>query len=223
LIPFFTVYLEPVSYLLFFLFFLIYLKVEPSNKIWAFIIYYFIATLLMTIAAIKAFYNERNIGIYNVFLLFNLTIICYYFFKILIFRFKNIFIGLVYLLGVVYIIIKNLVFKDYGLFDSIGFSSLSAITVLFSLFYYRQILKKIDDTVIYYTLDFWIISALFTYNLGAFLIFLSFYFLTDRIIDSYSDSERDLLTLLWGLHNILLFISSIVLIFGNIWRRFRKK
>lgn len=171
MIRFITNILEPLSYLIFSGFFFIYIKNENSKKIWAFLGYYVVSTFLMLIATQKVFSDTNNITVYNLHLLTTSLIYCFYFYHLLDIKSKKIFYFIV-ALSIGYYFIKNILLKDTGVFDSFGFSMVSAFIILCLFFYFRQELKRFDGKEIFLSFDFWYSSSLLLYHLGGFIIFL---------------------------------------------------
>ncbi len=223
MIRFVTNILEPISYFIFFVFFLFYSRIEKSNKIWAFLCYYFISSFLLFIATKRVFAETNNISLYNLHLLLTSLVYCFYFYNLLVIKRKRLFFYSMATLSIGYYIVKNILLKDAAVFDSFGFSLISAFVILCLFFYFWQEINQFSESEIFISFDFWYSSSLFLYHLGAFIIFLSYYFLTQRIIDDYSAKHRDTLTLLWGIHNILLFLSSLTTISGTLWITYRRK
>jgi hypothetical protein len=89
----------------------------------------------------------------------------------------------------------------------------------------HQILANVSEESLSMNFDFWFVSSLLIYNLGAFIIFLTFGYLTRKILPAelYSFENRDLVTAVWGVHNVLLFLSSLLTLASAVWISFHKK
>lgn len=196
---------------------------ENSRRIWVLIIYYLASSFLMLIATQRVFSNTNNIEVYNLHLLNTSLIYCYFFYKLLEVKKKKWVFLTVAVISVLYYIIKNQVLREIDAFDSLGYSLVSGFIIFCVYLYFRQELKRFDGNEIFLTFNFWYAAALLLYYLGSFIIFLSYYFLTSKILENYTDQQRDTLTLLWGLNNILLFLSSLVTIIGVLWVISRRK
>jgi hypothetical protein len=122
-----------------------------------------------------------------------------------------------------YLLYKNLILREYALFDSIAFSIISASMVIYALMYFHQLLSNVTEEDIFRDFNFWLTSSFLIYFLGNFIIFLTYHYFTVKILATYTQEERDLLTNLWGLHNCLLFTGALTLLLGSVWISYRKK
>jgi hypothetical protein len=160
---------------------------------------------------------------YNYFLLpASILMISAYFYSI-------ITIGRLRKMTILIFILNLLVFINYifssknNYFNSLGFALLSFSTVIYSFLFFRQKINDISEKPIYEFPDFWVAcSYLISYS-GSFLVFLTYYYLTQKLYLSYSKKQEHLLTLLWGIPNILLFLSSLFTLTGLIWIQYRRK
>jgi len=169
--------------------------------------------------------NITNIGIYDfMFLLTSLCIGAYFYLTLSTFRKKAIIIAIC-IIHTVYYILNNIVLKGSPLFDSTGYVILSIGIVIMIFIFMHQTLTNVSDESLWFNFEFWFVSSLMIYFLGSFVIFLSFNYLTRKILPAelYSLNNRDLLTAVWGVHNVLLFLSSLLTLGSSIWISFRKK
>ena len=213
--------LEPSSYALSFLFLLFYTRKNKQVKIRVLVVYYFIATLLM----IRAVYVESNIELYN--LLCLLTFVClgtyfYYTYEV---KWKKRLVIILCLLHGVYFVSYNLVLPPALLFDSAGHVFLSIGIVIMTFLYMHQILTNVTEEPLSYNFDFWFVSTQLIYHVGAFGIFLTYRYLTQRILptDLYSHDNRVLIGNVFVVHNVLLFLTSLLLSIAILWISFRRK
>jgi hypothetical protein len=111
------------------------------------------------------------------------------------------------------------------LFDSVGYVMLSTSNVAMILMFQHQLLKHIEEESLTLNFDFWFTSSQLIYFLGALMIFLTFNYLTRKIlpVETYSPENRKLLTQLWGVHNVLLFLSSLLTLGSILWISSHKK
>jgi hypothetical protein len=123
----------------------------------------------------------------------------------------------------VYLVVKNLVLQQFSLFDSIGYSLVSFTVVALVMMYLHQLLNHVTEQDIFHDFRFWLSSCYLIYFLGSFVIFLSYHYFTVKILATYTHEERYILTDLWGLHNLLLFVGALVLLFGSLWIAYRRK
>ncbi len=122
-----------------------------------------------------------------------------------------------------YAVIKNIILHDIALFDSVGYSLVSASIGVIVFMYFHQLLKHITEADILRQFNFWLASGYLIYFVGSFIIFVSYYYLTTKILTTYTQEERALLKSLWGMHNVLLFICALSLLIGSIWVTYRRR
>jgi len=123
-----------------------------------------------------------------------------------------------------YVIWHYIINRAHVIFDSMGFVILSLGIVFLILIYLYQLLKNVKEEPLSFNLDFWVASSILVYFLGSFVIFLTFGFLTKRAMEAdptftWSSS----LMALWGIHNVLLFLSSLTIFSSVLWISFRRK
>lgn len=123
----------------------------------------------------------------------------------------------------IYLLVKLVLQQQYELFDSIGFSLVSASVVIYIFLYFHQLLSNVTDQNIFQDFNFWLSSGFLIYFLGNFIIFLTYHYFTLQILATYTDAERDILTNLWGLHNCLLFAGALSLLGGSLWIVYRRR
>lgn len=217
-------YLEPTAYLIYFIALALYARRYKGKLIIALLSYCFITFVVMLTTSILVDVTEYNtIWLYNIHAFLTITFLGFYFRSLFLSRVKTNLATLLCLLIGLYLVVKNIVLKDFQLFDSIGYSLVSAAIVFFVLMYFHQLLSNVTDQNIFRNFNFWLSSGYLVYFAGSFIIFLSYYYLTKKILDSYTPQERELLTTLWGVHNMLLFVSSFSLLIGSLWLTYRKK
>lgn len=124
-----------------------------------------------------------------------------------------------------YFIYRNILFMPEGIFDSLGYVISSSGTVLLIFIYLHQLLSTIKADPLSLNFDFWLSCSQLIYNLGAFGIFLTYNHFTAKIFntENYTFQNRDLLTYLWGVHNVLLFLASLLTWIGVVWIIYRKR
>lgn len=215
--------LEPFSYLVYLGAILIHYRHSGWRSEKWLLAYYLISVVLMAYAA-NIFSDEtNNIWAYNISAVVTLLCISIYFYRLLQATAKKRVVAGLLSIFLVYAIIKNIVLRDILLFDSMAYSYVSAAVSVYVLMYFHQILKNVTETDIFREFNFWLASAYLIYFMGSFIIFASFYYFTNRIIDSYTMPERQLLSTLWGVHNLLLFVSGSGLLLISLWLTYGKK
>ncbi|HCZ34887.1 MAG TPA: hypothetical protein DHV26_03070 [Cytophagales bacterium] len=182
------------------------------------------------VVAIIATEISLNTGVTNSFqysCIYLLNSICWgaFYYKVFNSRLKkNLAIGIASTTSI-YFLYKNL-FQDFDIiFDSVGqaISSFGIVLLVFIFFY--QTLSEIKTGSLTSNFDFWLSSSQLVYHLGAFGIFLTFNHFTNKIFNTqhYSSENREILTYLWGVHNVLLFLASLLTWAGVLWIVYRRK
>lgn len=220
---FLTNLLEPFTYLVNFIALLIYFRHTGQKSLIALLVYYGLSALLLTYGSLLVIFKKHNIWIYDSTALIAALFLGYYFHNMLQNVVKKAVVKAGTLLYVIYAIVRHLIYESPGMFDSIGYALLSALVVGYAFLYFHQALKNVDENDILVQFNFWLASACLIYFVGSFLIFLSYYHFTIKIMATYRQEERDILTVLWGIHNVLLFVSALVLLSGSLWITYRRK
>lgn len=186
--------------------------------------YYLIAGVMMFRANLVGVKGINNIEIYNLVNLITLISFGLYFSTIIKSVTKKIVIGAMCLVIGVYFIKLNLFPSPESLFDSTGQVLLSLGILTMVVFFMAQLLQNVTEEPLSMNFDFWFSSAQLTYYLATFFIFLTFRYLTKKVIDgSYLDQDRELLTKLWAVHNVILFLSTSIIAASTLWIRYRSK
>lgn len=160
-----------------------------------------------------------NIHIYNVLYLLSGLSFTYYFYCVVSGRLKRWIIVILGMSIVVYFLFRNAIVGDEQYFDSMGYVVCSIAIIIMIFLYYHSLLNQITEEPLSHRFDFWFISSQFIYYVGSFGIFLTFNYLTRKVIENelYNKVNRRWLTYLWGVHNVLLAISVIVTGIGLMW------
>lgn len=121
------------------------------------------------------------------------------------------------LITLIYFIQKVVLSEFDRVFDSIGYVICSTGIVLLLFLYFQYLLANVKSERPSMNFNFWLSCSQLVYNLGAFAIFLTYNHFTLRILDDYTPEKRSILTSLWGVHNLLLFLSSIIILIALVW------
>jgi len=218
-----TNFIEPLAYLIFSIAFFFETRVDKAIKIKVLLVHYSVCTILMAFATWKAFSEQDNRWIYNLVGLQSAVLICYYFLQTFKDERRKKAIRYLIIANVVYFVMNNLVFRRFFLFDSIGYALLSASVSIIAFMYFYDVLKNSTERRLWNDFDFWLVSGYLFYFLVSFAIFLTYHYLTNKILDTFTDEERNLLTVLWGVQNVLLFLSAITTLSGSLWTTFRNR
>ena len=174
---------------------------------------------------LKAAFAETNIEIYSFLSLFTFICLGAYFYYTLLLTWKKILVISTCIIQTAYYILSHVVFTSSQIFDSTGYVILSSSIVLMSFMYMHQILTNITEEPLSLNFDFWFISSQLFYHLGSFFIFLTYGYLTQKILasDLYSYENRIYLSQLWRVHNVLLLLSSLFISAVILWTSYRRR
>jgi predicted membrane protein len=224
LFSFITNFLEPVAFLFYLAALLIYCRHHKTLSARQLSFYYFLIALLQLYSSIQVNLNEQgNIWVYDVVSILTSVFIGNYFYRLLQTPVKKKTVIILVLAFLVYAIYRQVTVEGQRLFDSLGYAIVSASVAVYVFMYFHQVLKNVNEANILKEFNFWLASGYLVYFVGSFIIFVSYYYLTNKIIQTYTRAERDVLTALWGLHNVLLFLGAISLLIGSLWVTYRKR
>lgn len=215
-------YLEPVSYFTYLGSIFSYSRNKPRNFRYKILLgYYFIGGVLLFIATLLT----SNIVIYDFMFLLTSVSLAVYFYSSLQSAWKKLITVWICFTEVIYYVLNNLVYKASPLFDSTGYAILSTGMVIMIFMFMHQILTNVSDKSLSLNFEFWFVASLMIYFLGSFVIFLTFNYLTRKILPSelYSYENRDLLNAVWGVHNVLLFLGALLTLGSVLWISYHKK
>lgn len=219
----FSTYLEPICFGLYFVAILYYLrKVDRSLPIIGLCVYYGLATLLMTRVSIGFKTEDVNTHFYNLHYL--LTGVCmggYFFLQLESTWKKGLALGLS--LGTALYYLMTSVVGTQPYFDSLGYVIVSMGIVILLFLHLRQLLQRITDERLFMNFAFWFSCVLLFYHVGAFAIFLSYNYFTHKLLAIGNSYEISIiLTYLWIVHNVILFLGGLVTAYGMVWISRRK-
>jgi len=206
--------IEPLAYLIFSQAFFLQLFRDKSMKVKLMFIHYLICTVLMGYATWMAPQQLDNRWTYNVLCVQSSLVIACYFHQLFADRMKKLAVKMLMLINGLYFLINDIFYGQLFRFDSLGFSFLSVTVSILAFMYFYNALTHVNEKPIWYDFNFWLVTGYLLYFLVSFAIFLSYHQLTKKILDTYTDEERDLLTLLWSVQNGLLFLSAITTLSG---------
>jgi len=213
--------IEPSSYVIIILFLLFYLTRDSQTKLRVLAVYFFVAALLMLSAA----YTNPNIAHYSLLSLLSAVFLGVYFYHTYFLNWKRKLVLMLVLVQGTYYVVTNFIFPAPTIFDSAGHVLQSTGILIMTFLYMHQILTNITEEPLSDNFDFWFVSTQLIYHLGAFGIFLTYGYLTKRILRSglYSLENRNLISNVWLVHNVLLFLTALLLAGGILWITFRRK
>ena len=126
------------------------------------------------------------------------------------------------ILNTFYSIYLVITFSSVSLFNSLGAVIISFCVIAITFSYFIQKFKNVELIKIHHTLDFWIVLRFFFLHCTNFFILLYYYYLTKKIFPNGTYEDGVILSKLWGLHNIILFISSLIYM-QALWILYQKK
>jgi hypothetical protein len=214
--------LEPVSYLLFFIAILIYLKYKISSRKHKVLVIYFLIGFLLLLGIL---WVDPNNYLYRYLYLLTGIFFSIYFF-LLFESFYNRWLTLLLgVLTILYFLYEQYSFDGVQLFPSMGYVIVSTIIIFMIFIYFYQLMTHVNGESLSLNFDFWFICCQLAYHLGAFGIFLTYNKLTEKILptEHFSNANRSLMTYLWGAHNVLLFIASLGTWVGVLWILYQTK
>ena len=215
---FVAILLEPLSYVLFSIAFFLRTGIEKQVKVKVLFIYYLFAAVSFGYASWLVFKNQNNNWIYNLLYLPAVVAICYYFHETFYSRRNKTLVKFFIVLNFIYFVVRMVLFGKLVVIDSFGYSLLSISVSFLSFAYFYQLLRNVNEYKVWTNFDFWLISSYLLYFLGSFFIFLLYASLPYNTYE-----QRILLSVLWGVHNVLLFLSSVVTLVSSLWITYRNK
>lgn len=186
-------------------------------------LHFLISFLLCLWIVILSYYHRQNIDVYTVSCLTSFYTLSIYFFVILKLRANKNLVKAASVIFTIFYIINISFWEDSTAFNSIGFAAESIFILIFSFTYFRERLLMLDLGTIHSATNLWVVIGFFFYYAGSFFIFLTYKILTQKGITTNLLEERKSLGTLWGLHNIIYFISCLIASVGLLWKKFRTR
>ncbi|HSN08646.1 MAG TPA: hypothetical protein VLS85_06395 [Hanamia sp.] len=219
-----TNFLEPVSYFIYLIAFLFHSFTTGKLSEKVPLLFYLFGGVLMVYASYLARNLIENVFIYNYLLLPASVLFFSWYFKTNFHNRKRKRIVIwIFTLNALLFLLRAIFLEQNHMFDSIGFTTLSLSILVFCFIFFKQRLQEVSEKPIFGNFNFWVICSFFISFSGSFLVFLTYYYLTEKISTSYVYANRHLLTLLWGVPNILLFAGSLFALIGSIWTNYHRK
>lgn len=219
--PTFPFYLEAITHFLMLLIMGVYAwKFDNRFRYRMLAGFYLVATALL----IQPLSQNENIHVHNALYLFTGLVFAGYFFAVLQTSWRS-RLALALALPTLLYFVYQLVGGGYPWFDSMGYALASISIVIMIFLYFHEMLHHVTETPLLESFDFWLICGWLMYHLGAFGIFLTYSSLTQTmhlVGESYISTGRDLFTYLWGLNNVLLFLSALVAATGLGWKIYHR-
>ena len=216
--------LEPLSFLSYCLVFALCWRKNKGKAVVIPLFFYLFAGIAMSYCSFLAHRQIKNVFIYNYVLLpASLVFYSFYFYSIISGLKKRKVIQLLFFINIVVFIFKRFFIKQNEFFDSISFALLGITTVIFCLLFFSQKLAEVSEEPIFTDFNFWVVCSYFISSSGSFLVFLTYYYLTEKIVGNYNERDIHTLTVLWAIPNILLFAGSCITLTGFAWVQYHKR
>ena len=183
---FVAILLEPLSYVLFSIAFLLRTSIDKQAKVKVLLIYYLFAAASFSYAGWLVFKNQNNNWIYNIIYLPAVLAICYYFHETFYSRKNKTLVKFLIALNLIYFVVRIILPGSWSIIDSFGYSLLSISVSVLSFVYFYQLLRHVNEYKVWTNFDFWLISAYLLYFLGSFFIFLLYSNLTYNMLATYT-------------------------------------
>lgn len=223
---FITNFLEPFSLLLYAVALWIFYRKNKNLELRPLAYFYMVAGMLQLYGSLNVefkFVSFGNIWVYDTVAMLTAVFVSHHFYRLLHSPAKKRAVATLLVIYVIYVITRNATLDGARLFDSIGYAILSANIALYVFMYFHQLLQKVTNISILKDVNFWLSSGYLVYFIGSFIIFVTYHYFTTLVIKTYTKQERALLTNLWGLHNVLLFIGAASFLIGSLWINSRRK
>lgn len=213
---FLTDFIEPLSFFLSGAAFLFYAwKIDRAIRYKTLVVFYLAGTVLLTGMAL----TKLNTHFYNLLYPVTSVFLSHYFYSLLQTRLKKTVAILAALITLVYYSFNI----DNPYFDSIGYVIASTGIVVLIFLYLHQVLNHVTEAPLSLNIDFWFVCVQLAYHLGSFAIFLSYNYFTNQYFEQGKSKETGtILTYLWVVHNVLLFLGAVITSVGIAWIYRRK-
>ena len=172
-------------------------------------VFFLLAFFNTGVAAYLAYIDTVNTLWYNLHGFCRLAVLSLFFFKILKGRYQKAFALWGGMLGLIIFLAILFYWDDNIAFFSPGYAIGSLLIITFCLLYLQEELT--GKMSVYSEPRMWIVCALLAYNLGSFLILVSYKFLTHNYMSGKMKDTFFTPGNLWGVHNVILFLSCIAI------------
>jgi len=182
--------------------------------------YYLILSILM----VGALVASNNIALYRWLYLLSAISLGTYFYQLMTSVKRRLVVLLLIMINAAYFLNANIFHDGTPVFDSLAFVILSACITILIFMYMYQLLSRVTADPLSLNFDFWFVSSQLIYYLGAFAIFLTYGFMTNKVLTNDAlDKYTNVLTWLWGFHNVLLFLSALITTGSIAWISYHRK
>ena len=168
--------------------------------------------------------GETNIQLYNLLCLLTSFSLGAYFYTVLHKRWKKILVLIFCAANGAYYVFNNVVEDGQAVFDSLAYVILSSTLVILIFMFMHEVMSNVKEEPLSMNFDFWFVASQLLYFMGGFVIFLTYGSMTWKVLskDALSD-YTNVLTWVWGVHNVLLFLSALITLGSIAWISYRRK
>ena len=212
-------FLEPLSYMIYALAFVLEYRRSKSMREKVLIVYYFLAAIIFTYASVLAFEDDKdNNWLYDIHYFISAIVFGYYFYNLLVNKTNKQIIIVLFSLVVFNFILSDFILR-HSFFNSFSNSFLFLAVIIASLFYFHELLARLTEKNILLNFNLWVVSGYLVYFLGSFLIILSYSYFSNKL----TIADRVILGDLWAVQNVLLFLTSVLTLCSFLWIAFQTK
>ena len=195
--------LEPFSYLIYALAFLLQLKHDKSNGYKVLFVYYILSAVIIYIGIV---YFDNNTWTYNVLFFANILVLSWYYQKLFDDKRKKMLAVICTIFNLVIFAYVNIIALHYDKYNADVYGISFITIVLYTLLYLHQLLINMKEESLLLNFDFWLTCGYLLYFLGAFFIIIYY----DHNKNYYTRGD------MWQMHNVILFICSAVTFFTSL-------
>lgn len=216
-------YLETISPLCPLIILLIGFKNNMSKDTRILFVLYSLSAFICIIIAVLSYLHLPNIIFYTTLVIVQFFTISFFFINIIKDKKKVRLIIRIMLFYLLFLPFNFTFLETSAVYTSISTAAAALLVILFCFIYFRERLIFIDMEDILVKRNFFIVVSFFLYYAGAFFIFLTYKTITIESINYTDLSARKSIGTLWGIHNIIYFLSCLMASFGLLWYTFRIK
>jgi hypothetical protein len=205
----FVHFLEPLSYLVYVIAFLVIIR-KRRDRLKMFLLgYYVVATALILTASMLSYkktWGDNN-WLYNIFFLLTIVTLSLYFHQLLTTPFKKLFVKGALVVNLLLFLIFDIALGQFFFHYNNYVIAVCYLSIVgYTFLYFHQVITNVTDLAIVHHFNFWLVTGYLVYFLGAFFIVLF-----------YNNVGRELRGFVWGLQNIILLLSALLTLYGAIY------
>ncbi|TKK64273.1 hypothetical protein FC093_22860 [Ilyomonas limi] len=209
--------LEPIAYATYMIALLLQFNQYKHERHWVLFLYYFFAATVLYAGIVLTedgytnlfpknskwhILTEGNNWSYNLLYIVNIFVFSWFFYILLHDKLKKRMVAVCCVCNVVLFTYVDIVFrKFFSDFNSTIYGLVFLTIVLYTLLYLHQLLRDIKEENLLADFDFWLICGYVLYYLGSFVIVIY-----------YQNAGEHQRGNIWAMHNIILFICSLMLL-----------